>query len=136
MSTARTWSVALTGAEGHVVEVEADLSPQTPEFRIIGLPDKSLGEAVQRVHNACVNSGLSLPRRRLTVNLSPASLPKHGSAFDLAIAVASLAASDMLARRAVRQTVHLGRSGWMAVCGPSPVCFPRSSPLHAPASSA
>ncbi|WP_149085219.1 YifB family Mg chelatase-like AAA ATPase [Microbacterium sp. 1S1] len=111
MSTARTWSVALTGAEGRLVEVEADLSPQTPEFRIIGLPDKSLGEAVQRVHNACVNSGLSLPRRRLTVNLSPASLPKHGAAFDLAIAVASLAASDMLTRRAVRQTVHLGELG-------------------------
>lgn len=124
MSTARTWSVALTGAEGHVVEVEADLSPQTPEFRIIGLPDKSLGEAVQRVHNACVNSGLSLPRRRLTVNLSPASLPKHGSAFDLAIAVASLAASDMLTRRAVRQTVHLGEVGLDGRLRPVPGVLP------------
>lgn len=111
MSTARTWSVALNGAAGHVVEVEADLSNQTPEFRIIGLPDKSLGEAVQRVHNACQNSGLDLPRRRLTVNLSPASLPKHGSAFDLAIAVSSLAAGGTLDRRGVRSTVHLGELG-------------------------
>ena len=71
-----------------LVEVEADLSNQTPEFRIIGLPDKALGEAVQRVHNASANCGLALPRRRLTVNLSPASLPKHGSGFDVAIAIA------------------------------------------------
>lgn len=111
MSTARTWAVALTGPQGHLVEVEADLSNQTPEFRIIGLPDKSLGEAVQRVHNACQNSGLELPRRRLTVNLSPASLPKHGSAFDLAIAVASLAAGGTVPPRAVRGTVHLGELG-------------------------
>lgn len=124
MSTARTWSVALTGADGHVVEVEADLSPQTPEFRIIGLPDKSLGEAVQRVHNACVNSGLPLPLRRLTVNLSPASLPKHGSAFDLAIAVACLAASDVIARRAVRQTVHLGELGLDGRLRPVPGVLP------------
>ncbi|MFE7067176.1 magnesium chelatase domain-containing protein [Microbacterium sp. ER1] len=124
MSTARTWSVALTGADGHVVEVEADLSPQTPEFRIIGLPDKSLGEAVQRVHNACVNSGLPLPQRRLTVNLSPASLPKHGSAFDLAIAVACLAASDVIARRAVRQTVHLGELGLDGRLRPVPGVLP------------
>ena len=83
MSVARTWAVALVGAEGECVEVEADLSQQTPEFRIIGLPDKALGEAVQRVHNACANSGTPLPRRRLTVNLSPASLPKQGAGFDV-----------------------------------------------------
>ena len=74
MKTARTWAVALTGVDGHMVEVEADISNQTPDFKIIGLPDKSLGEAVQRVHNACKNTALDLPRRRLTVNLSPASL--------------------------------------------------------------
>ncbi|MBP3978299.1 YifB family Mg chelatase-like AAA ATPase [Microbacterium sp. BLY] len=124
MSTARTWSVALTGADGHVVEVEADLSSQTPEFRIIGLPDKSLGEAVQRVHNACTNAGLPLPRRRLTVNLSPASLPKHGSAFDLAIAVSALAASDVIARGAVRQTVHLGELGLDGRLRPVPGVLP------------
>lgn len=111
MSTARTWAVAITGVDGHLVEVEADLSNQTPDFKIIGLPDKSLGEAVQRVHNACKNSGVELPRRRLTVNLSPASLPKHGSSFDLAIAVAVLAASDAAVRRSSRATVHIGELG-------------------------
>lgn len=108
MSTVRTWAVALTGVDGHLVEVEADLSNQTPDFRIIGLPDKSLGEAVQRVHNACKNAGLDLPKRKLTVNLSPASLPKHGSSFDLAIAVSALAAGGAIAPRTIRQTVHIG----------------------------
>ncbi|MGB4135520.1 MAG: magnesium chelatase domain-containing protein, partial [Microbacterium sp.] len=111
MSTARTWAVALTGVDGHLVEVEADVSNQTPEFKIIGLPDKSLGEAAQRVRNACANAGLDLPRRRLTVNLSPASLPKHGSSFDLAIAMASLAAEGALSHRSIRQTVHIGELG-------------------------
>jgi magnesium chelatase family protein len=108
MSTVRTWAVALTGVDGHLVEVEADLSNQTPDFRIIGLPDKSLGEAVQRVHNACKNAGLDLPRRKLTVNLSPASLPKQGSSFDLAIAVTALAAGGAIASQPIRQIVHIG----------------------------
>jgi magnesium chelatase family protein len=66
---------------------------------------------VQRVRNACTNSGLDIPRRRLTVNLSPASLPKHGSGFDLGIAVATAAAGGMLSARAVRGTVHIGELG-------------------------
>ena len=66
MSVARTWAVALVGVEGELVEVEADLSKQVPDFKIIGLGDRALAEAVQRVHNACVNSGIPLPRRRLS----------------------------------------------------------------------
>lgn len=124
MTTARTWAVALTGVDGHMVEVEADLSNQTPEFKIIGLPDKSLGEAVQRVHNACKNSGLDLPRRRLTVNLSPASLPKQGSGFDLSIAVAALAAGGALSRRSIARTVHLGELGLDGRLRPVPGVLP------------
>lgn len=124
MTTARTWAVALTGVDGHMVEVEADLSNQTPEFRIIGLPDKSLGEAVQRVHNACKNSGLDLPRRRLTVNLSPASLPKQGSGFDLSIAVSTLAAGGALSVRAIRDTVHIGELGLDGRLRPVPGVLP------------
>lgn len=124
MSTTRTWAVALTGVDGHLVEVEADLSNQTPDFKIIGLPDKSLGEAVQRVHNACKNAGLDLPRRRLTVNLSPASLPKHGSSFDLAIAVAALAAGDAVSRRSIRDTVHVGELGLDGRLRPVPGVLP------------
>lgn len=124
MSTARTWAVALTGVDGHLVEVEADLSNQTPDFKIIGLPDKSLGEAVQRVHNACKNTGLDLPRRRLTVNLSPASLPKQGSAFDLSIAVAALAAGGSLAVRSITRTVHIGELGLDGRLRPVPGVLP------------
>lgn len=124
MSTARTWAVALTGVDGHLVEVEADMSNQTPEFRIIGLPDKSLGEAVQRVHNACKNAGLDLPRRRLTVNLSPASLPKHGAGFDLGIAAASLAAGGSIDPRSIVATVHIGELGLDGRIRPVPGVLP------------
>ncbi|MFT4258654.1 YifB family Mg chelatase-like AAA ATPase [Microbacterium sp.] len=124
MSTARTWAVALTGVDGHLVEVEADLSNQTPEFRIIGLPDKALGEAVQRVHNACKNAGLDLPRRRLTVNLSPASLPKQGSGFDLSIAVSTLAAGGSLQRQSIARTVHIGELGLDGRVRPVPGVLP------------
>ncbi|MGO4487047.1 YifB family Mg chelatase-like AAA ATPase [Microbacterium sp. 2RAF4] len=124
MSTARTWAVALTGVDGHLVEVEADMSNQTPEFRIIGLPDKSLGEAVQRVHNACKNAGLDLPRRRLTVNLSPASLPKHGAGFDLGVAVACLAAGGAVEPRSIARTVHIGELGLDGRIRPVPGVLP------------
>ncbi len=124
MTVARTWSVALAGVEGALVEVEADLSNQQPEFKIIGLPDKSLGEAVQRVHNACVNSGLRLPRRRLTVNLSPASLPKHGSGFDVAIAIASLATETPMNAASVAATAHVGELGLDGRLRPVPGVLP------------
>jgi magnesium chelatase family protein len=124
VSVARTWAVALVGAEGECVEVEADLSQQTPEFRIIGLPDKALGEAVQRVHNACANSGTPLPRRRLTVNLSPASLPKQGSGFDVAIAVASLATESSMDAASVASAVHIGELGLDGRLRPVPGVLP------------
>ena len=111
MTVSRTWAVALTGVDGHLIDVEADLSAQLPDFRIIGLPDKALAEAVQRIHNACANNALTLPRRRLTVNLSPASLPKYGSGFDVAIAVACLATEAALNERSVATTVHIGELG-------------------------
>ncbi|WP_243075023.1 YifB family Mg chelatase-like AAA ATPase [Microbacterium sp. SS28] len=124
MSPARTWSVALSGLDGALVEVEADLSNQTPDFKIIGLPDKALGEASRRVHNACANSGLQLPRRRLTVNLSPASLPKQGAGFDVAIAIASLATETPMDAASVAATVHLGELGLDGRLRPVPGVLP------------
>lgn len=124
MNVARTWSVALLGVDATLVEVEADVSAQTPEFRIIGLGDRALSEAVQRVHNACANSALPLPRRRLTVNLSPASLPKHGSGFDLAVAIAALAGECGLRRDSLADTVHLGELGLDGRLRPVPGVLP------------
>lgn len=124
MTVARTWSVALSGVDGRMVEVEADLTAQTPEFRIIGLADRALTEATQRVRNACANSGLPLPRRRLTVNLSPASLPKQGSGFDVAIAVASLATEVAMDAASVERTVHLGELGLDGRLRPIPGVLP------------
>lgn len=111
MPVARTWSVALSGSEGTVIEVEADISAQLPALVIIGLADRSLGEAGGRVRQAARNSGCSLSSQRLTVNLSPASLPKYGSAFDLAIALACFAADGVVSRDSIDGTVHLGELG-------------------------
>lgn len=124
MSVTRTWSVALVGVEGELVEVEADLSNQTPDFKIIGLPDKALGEASRRVHNACANSGTPLPRRRLTINLSPASLPKQGSGFDVAIAIACLATENEMDAASLATTVHLGELGLDGRLRPIPGVLP------------
>lgn len=124
MSVARTWAVALTGLRGDPVEVEADVSSQTPEFAIIGLPDKSLGEAGRRVRNACANRGLDLPKRRITVNLSPASLPKRGSGFDVAIAVAALATTTRMDAARVAATVHIGELGLDGRLRPVPGILP------------
>lgn len=124
MTTARTWAVALTGIDGAIVEVEADQSNQTPDFRIIGLPDSALREAASRVHNAAANCGLPLSRRRITVNLSPASLPKQGSGFDLAIAIAALATDGGMDAASVARTVHLGELGLDGRLRPVPGILP------------
>src|SRR3954465_569191 len=96
MSYARVLCVGLVGLAGHLVEVEADLSPGLPAVVLTGLPDAALNEARDRVRAALVNSGQAWPNRRITVNLLPATLPKHGSAFDLAMACALLASAGEL----------------------------------------
>jgi magnesium chelatase family protein len=111
MALGRTLSIALSGLKGAVVEVEADIAPGLPAFVLIGLPDTALAEARDRVRAAGANSGCPITGRKLTINLSPASLPKHGSGFDLAIAMASLAAAGDVTRESVEAVVHLGELG-------------------------
>lgn len=111
MALARTAAIALIGMTGAVVEVEADIAPGLPAFVLIGLPDTALAEARDRVRAAAVNSGCPITTRKLTINLSPAALPKHGSGFDLAIALASLAAAGDVSAESVQSVVHLGELG-------------------------
>lgn len=124
MSVSRTWSVVLTGLAGDLVEVEADLSNQVPGFSIIGLADKAVGEAQQRVHNACANSDLPLPRRHVTVNLSPANLPKRGTGLDVAVAIAAVATELGVDGASLASTVHLGELGLDGRLRPVPGILP------------
>jgi magnesium chelatase family protein len=93
MGFARTWAVALIGLDGSMVEVEADIGQTLPAFSIVGLPDAALNEARERLRAAARNSGMPLSPRKLTVNLTPATLPKRGSLFDLAIVLSALQAA-------------------------------------------
>ncbi|HWH27318.1 MAG TPA: YifB family Mg chelatase-like AAA ATPase [Pseudolysinimonas sp.] len=111
MAIGRAYAVSLLGLEGAMVEIEADISRNLPAFVLIGLPDAALGEARDRVRAAALNSGVPLTTRKLTVNLSPAALPKQGSAFDLGIAMAALAADGVVSAESVARVVHLGELG-------------------------
>jgi magnesium chelatase family protein len=108
VTIARTYGVGLIGVQGHVVEVEADIATGIPTVQLIGLPDTALHEARDRVRAAVVNSGFSWPNRRVTVGLSPASLPKSGSGFDLAIATSVLAAGGVIPAEPLQRMVLLG----------------------------
>ena len=111
MPLARAWSVALAGVQGTVVEVEADLAPGLPGLTIIGLPDAALSESRDRVRAAVLNSGEPWPQRRITLGLSPATLPKHGSGFDMSMALAILSAGGGLPVRALERVVFFGELG-------------------------
>lgn len=111
MGLGRTLAVGLVGMSAHLVEVEAHLASALPAFVLVGLPDASLSESRDRVRAAVASTGLPWPNRRVTVNLSPAALPKAGPGFDLAVAVAVLAAAEQLDPARARDVVHLGELG-------------------------
>lgn len=105
---ALAYTVAFEGVEARLVEVQCTVTPGIPAFAIVGLPDKAVSEARERVRAAMTGMAIALPAKRITVNLSPADLPKEGSHFDLPIALALLAALDILPREEVARTVALG----------------------------
>lgn len=105
---ARAYTVAFEGVEARTVEVQCALSPGVPAFSIVGLPDKAVSEARDRVRAALSAMAIALPARKITVNLSPADLPKEGSHFDLPIALALLAAIGVIPEDDVAQAVALG----------------------------
>ena len=124
MALGRSWSVALVGVEGTVVEVEADLASGLPAIAITGLPDASLNEARDRVKAAVVNSDVAWPSRRITLGLSPAALPKRGSHFDLALAAAVVAADHERGAARLGGVVMLGELGLDGRVRPVPGVLP------------
>ncbi|HYZ07853.1 MAG TPA: YifB family Mg chelatase-like AAA ATPase [Pseudonocardiaceae bacterium] len=108
MALASAWSVALLGVDGVLVEVEADIGAGLPGLQLVGLPDAALSEARDRIRAAVLNSGESWPSRRMTLALSPATLPKVGSGYDVALAVALLAADRTVPAERLRGTVLIG----------------------------
>jgi len=105
---AQVYSVAFDGLEARLVEIQCAVVAGLPGFSIVGLPDKAVSEARDRIRAALGAMAIALPSRRITINLSPADLPKAGSHFDLPIAVALLSALDILPRDATEATVALG----------------------------
>lgn len=96
MGFARTLGLGVSGVQGHVVTVEAHGHQGLPAFIVSGLPDAACAQATDRIRAATATAGMRLSSLRWTINLSPAGVPKTGSGFDLAIAVALLAADESL----------------------------------------
>ncbi|NDU76006.1 YifB family Mg chelatase-like AAA ATPase [Actinomadura sp. DSM 109109] len=111
MTLARTRSVSLVGVDGFVVDVEAAITSGVPGLHLVGLPDTALSEARDRVRAAIFNSGEDWPNRHVTVSLFPASMPKKGATFDLAIAIALLGAAEVVPPRSGAQMVLIGELG-------------------------
>ncbi|MGB1288175.1 MAG: YifB family Mg chelatase-like AAA ATPase [Aggregatilineales bacterium] len=101
---------AVIGIEGILVEVQVDFNPKAgiPSFSIVGLPDSAVRESRERVRAAIRNSGLRFPNKGYVVNLSPADLPKHSTAYDLAIAIGVLAATDQIPLHTLEKTLYIG----------------------------
>ncbi len=93
---AKVKSAGLFGIEGYVINVEVDISQGLPSFDIVGLPDTAVRESRERVRAAIKNSGFEFPIKRITVNMAPADTKKEGPAFDLAIAVGILMATNQI----------------------------------------
>ncbi|MEM6896132.1 MAG: magnesium chelatase domain-containing protein, partial [Pseudomonadota bacterium] len=105
---AMAYTVAFEGVDARDVEVQCAVTSGMPAFSVVGLPDKAVSEARERVRAAMSALSIAMPSKRITINLSPADLPKEGSHFDLPIALALLAALDLIPKEEVERTVALG----------------------------
>ena len=107
----RVSTVAFEGIEARVVDVQVQVVPGLPAFHVVGLADKAVSEARERVRSALIASGLALPARRIIVNLAPADLPKEGSHYDLPIALGLMAAIGAIPFDALADFTVLGELG-------------------------
>jgi magnesium chelatase family protein len=105
---AKIYSPAFASFEGELIEIECDLANGLPGFITVGLADKSVDEARERVRSAIKNSGLLLPQKRITLNLAPAHLPKDGTGYDLGMALSILVASQQLEPEMLAGSLCLG----------------------------
>lgn len=108
MALGRAWSVAVSGVDGQVVEIEADIGRGLPGVTMVGLPDTALQESRDRVRAAVSNSGAKWPDSKVVLALSPATLPKVGSVYDAGLACAVLNAADVVPLAALEKTILLG----------------------------
>ncbi len=113
-------TVAYLGLEARAVEVQCQVAPGLPRFNLVGLPDKAVGESKERVHAALSAMGLSLPPKRITINLSPADLPKEGSHYDLPIALALLGAMGVTDAEQLGDWIAVGELALDGRIAPSP----------------
>ena len=111
MATARVTSATAYGFEGRLIDIECDTSRGLPTLSIVGLGNKAIDEAKERVRSAIKNSHLDFPNQRVTINLAPADLPKDGSHFDLPIALAILVVSGQLRQDSLRGILCAGELG-------------------------
>ena len=124
MGLGRTLAVGLHGVDGFLVRVEADIAAGLPAVVVTGRPDPACAQAPGRVRAAAANSGHPLPNRRVTINLSPAAVPKLGSGFDLAMVIAVLSAAGVVADSVVSPVVHIGELGLDGSVRPVPGTLP------------
>lgn len=118
---AKVFSGTTIGLDGVLIEVEVDVANKGfPTFTIVGLPDKAVDEAKDRVRTAIVNTGYQMPESRITVNLAPADIPKEGSGFDLPIAVGILTASGLLRKDLLTKNLFLGELSLQGEIRPVP----------------
>src|SRR6476619_2220199 len=117
---AQVATVAFLGLEARAVEVQVQIAAGLPKFLVVGLPDKAVGESRERVHAALAAIGLALPPKRITVNCSPADLPKEGSHYDLPIALGLLAAMGAIDRETLASYLAVGELSLDGRIAPSP----------------
>ena len=128
----RVSTVAFEGIEARAVDVQVQVAPGLPAFAIVGLPDKAVSEARERVRSALIASGLALPARRIIVNLAPADVPKEGSHYDLPIALGLMAAIGAIPPDALTGLPCSASSASTARSHRWPAfCPPRSAPMCA-----
>jgi magnesium chelatase family protein len=113
-------TVAYLGLEARAVEVQCQITAGLPGFHLVGLADKAVNESRQRVQAALAAMGLALPPKRITINLSPADLPKEGSHYDLPIALALLAAMEVIDGEQLQEHVAVGELALDGRLIPSP----------------